>query len=220
VIRRSATSTSPALRRTTVLAVGALLVGLPLMTACGTPHAGAAAVLDGDQITVSSLQAKVREVRSAEAKSPNAAQLSANSTQVTGRTLSEMVFERVVARAMKDNHVTVTRAELQDFRHKQEAQPGGAAGLKEALLEQQGIAPKDVDGFLRTQLGIRDIAESIGADLNTQQGTTMMRTLLANTSKDMGVDVNPRYGKWDNQRFGVVTSHDGWLRPTGGTAKA
>jgi SurA N-terminal domain len=220
VIRRSATSTSPALRRTTVLAVGALLVGLPLMTACGTPHAGAAAVVDGDQITVGSLQAKVRDVRAAEAKSPNAAQLSANSSQVTGRTLSEMVFERVVARAMKDNHITVNRAEVQDFRHQQESQPGGPAGLKEALLEQQGIAPKDVNSFLRTQLGIRKIAASIGADLNTQQGTNLVRTLLANTSKESGVDINPRYGKWDNQKFGVVTSRDGWLRPSSGDAKA
>lgn len=212
MIRRSASaSIAPAIRRSTVLAVGGLLVGLPLITACGTPHAGAAAVVDGDQITVSSLQAKVKAVRAAEAESPDSAQLTSQSSQLTGRTLSRMLFNRVIFKTMAREHVTVTRAQLQTYRHQQEHLAGGAKALKTALLQQQSIAPGDVDDYLRADLGVQKIAAKEGIDLKTQQGGQQMTDLVAKTSKAIGVDVNPRYGKWDVSQFNVVTARDPWL---------
>ncbi|GGO88283.1 SurA N-terminal domain-containing protein [Wenjunlia tyrosinilytica] len=211
MIRRSAASTSP-VRRTAVLAAGGLLVGLPLLSACGTPHAGAAAVVEGDQITVSTLQHKVDAVRAAQAKSPNAEQLSANSAKLTGATLNGLVFDRVIARAAKDAGVGVSRAELQSFIRAQEKMLGGEDALRSTLLEQQGVVPGDVEQFFRTELRVQKLSKAKGADLNTPQGQRQIGDLLAKTSKSMGIDVNPRYGKWNADRIAIETAQDKWLR--------
>lgn len=63
-------------RRTALVVSAAMLVAAPLLSACGNQaHPGAAAVVGGDRIEVSTVQAQVAEVRTAQRESDQSVQL-------------------------------------------------------------------------------------------------------------------------------------------------
>lgn len=212
MIRRSSSVPAPRRRRTAALTATALLAGAPLLAACGTPHAGAAAVVGGEQITVSALQDRVNDVREAQSELENADQVMQQSGNLSNATLYGMVLDKVVDQAVQDAGVKVTRAELQQFRRAQEQAHGGPEVLGQLLLQQQGITKDEIDTFFRTELAVQKIARQEGADLTTPQGQQQVGVLLAKTSKEMGVDVNPRYGKWDADKLTINPTEDGWLK--------
>ena len=214
MIRRSVSvPTSRRRRRAAVLAAAALLAGAPLLTACGTPHQGAAAVVGGEQISVSSLQARVNAVREAQAKLEGGEQIIQQSGNLSNATLYGMIFERVIEQALRDAGITVTRAEVQKYRNEEERkQPGGREMFARLLLLQHGIAEDQIDSFCRTEVSVRKLAQHKGANLDTEQGQQQIRALLAETAKKMGVDVNPRYGTWDTDKLTIRPSEDDWLK--------
>ncbi|MFI6769914.1 SurA N-terminal domain-containing protein [Streptomyces sp. NPDC050355] len=201
-------------RRRTALSVSAtaaLLVAAPLLTACGgEAHPGAAAIVDGKRITVAQLQAKVKDVRAAQAKSPQGAQLIMNTGRLSLATLNGMIFDEVLARSAKDAGVTVTRGDIQKWRDKAEKQAGGSERLK-ALWLQQGIAPQEADGMVRNQLLLDGVAKHLGADRGTPEGQRKLAQALAATSRSLGIDVNPRFGKWDDQQVILGETKEPWI---------
>ncbi|ARH91577.1 MULTISPECIES: SurA N-terminal domain-containing protein [Streptomyces] len=207
-------------RRRTALSVSAtaaLLAATPLLAACGSgAHPGAAAVVDGKRITVAQLQAKVKDVRAAQAKSPQGTQLIMNTGRLSLATLNGMIFDRVLARSAEHAGVTVTRRAVQKWRDQAEQQAGGAERLK-AMWLQQGIAPDEVDAMVRNQLLLDGVAKHLGADRGKPEGQRALARELAKTSRSMGIDVNPRFGKWDDQQVILGETKDPWI--TTGQAK-
>ncbi|WP_043264660.1 SurA N-terminal domain-containing protein [Streptomyces sp. CT34] len=203
-------------RRRTALSVSAaaaLLAATPLLAACGTDaHPGAAAIVDGKRITVAQLQSRVKDIRAAQAKSPQGEQLVTNTGRLSLATLNGMIFDEVLARAAKDAGVTVTRAEIQRWRTTAEQHSGGAERLKLMWL-QQGIAPDEIDAMVRNQLLMDGLARHLGADRNLPQGQQKLAQVLSTTSRAMGVDVNPRFGKWDDQQVILGETKDPWIIP-------
>ncbi|MGP8301341.1 SurA N-terminal domain-containing protein [Streptomyces inhibens] len=201
-------------RRRTALSVSAtaaLLAATPLLAACsGDAHPGAAAIVDGKRITVSQLQAKVKDVRAAQAKSPQGGQLIMNTGRLSLATLNGMIFDEVLARGAKDAGVTITRADIQKWRARAEKQAGGAERLK-AMWLQQGVAPDEVDAMVRNQLLLDGLAKHLGADRGKPQGQQKLVQALAKTSRSMGIDVNPRFGKWDDQQVILGETKDPWI---------
>ncbi|KUL50242.1 hypothetical protein ADL22_07510 [Streptomyces sp. NRRL F-4489] len=204
-------------RRRTALSVSAaaaLLAATPLLTACGTQdHPGAAAVVDGKRITVAQLQARVKDVRAAQAAAPQGDQLIANTGRLGLSTLNGMIFDEVLARAARDAGVTVTRADVQKWRASAEDQAGGPARLKLMWL-QQGIAPDRVDATVRNQLLLDGLARHLHADRRTPEGQRTLTTALTRTSRSMGIDVNPRYGTWDDRQVLLTETNEPWIVPS------
>ncbi|GLW17734.1 MULTISPECIES: SurA N-terminal domain-containing protein [Streptomyces] len=203
-------------RRRTALSVSAtaaLLVAAPLLAACGdAAHPGAAAIVDGKRITVSQLQAKVKDVRAAQAETPQGGQLVRNTGRLSLATLNGMIFDRVLARSAQDAGVTADRADVQRWRAAAERQAGGAGRLREMWL-QQGIAPDEIDGMVRNQLLLDGVARHLGVDRGTPQGQQQLARALAKTSRSLGIDVNPRFGKWDDQQVILGQTKDPWITP-------
>ncbi|PBC82847.1 SurA N-terminal domain-containing protein [Streptomyces sp. 2224.1] len=201
-------------RRRTALSVSAtagLLAAAPLLAACGgDAHPGAAAIVDGKRITVSQLQAKVKDVRAAQAKSPQGDQLIMNTGRLSLATLNGMIFDEVLARGAHDAGVTVTRRDVQRWRAQAEKQAGGADRLKEMWL-QQGIAPDEIDAMVRNQLLLDGVAQRLGADRGKPEGQQKLAQALAKTSRSMGIDVNPRFGKWDDHQVILGETKDPWI---------
>ncbi|MFE7316369.1 SurA N-terminal domain-containing protein [Streptomyces sp. NPDC057555] len=204
-------------RRRTALSVSAaaaLLAATPLLTACGTDaHPGAAAIVDGKRITVAQLQSRVKDVRAAQAASPDGKQLITNTGRLSLSTLNGMIFDEVLARGAADAGVTVTRADLQKGRATAEERAGGAARLK-AMWLQQGIAPDRIDAVVRNQLLLNGLADHLHADRATPAGQRALVQALAKTSRSLGVDVNPRFGKWDDQQVILGETKDPWITPS------
>ncbi|WP_399089934.1 SurA N-terminal domain-containing protein [Streptomyces sp. BBFR2] len=205
------------LRRRTVLSVSlsaALLAATPLLTACGSDaHPGAAAIVDGKRITVAQLQAKVKDVRQAQSRSPQGGQLISNTGQLSLATLNGMIFQRVLERSADRAGVTVTRADVQRWRTTAEKELGGPERLKAVWLQQQSVAPDEVDATVRNQLLLDGLAKKIGADRTSPEGQRRLVDNLARTSRAMGVDVNPRFGSWNDRRVILGATKDPWLTP-------
>ncbi len=197
----------------TVSGAAALLVAAPLLTACGNEaHPGAAAVLGGDRITMGQLQGKVNAVRDAQRAAPRGEQLIKGSGQLTRATLDGLIRDRIVKKAAKDAGVSVTRREVGQARAQLQAQAGGSKKLKQVLLQQQAIAPGEIDNRLRMQLLVDKIAKAEGIDPRSQQGPAELNDKFSKTSAAMHVDVNPRYGKWDTKKATLGNASDPWLR--------
>ncbi|MFC9232810.1 SurA N-terminal domain-containing protein [Streptomyces decoyicus] len=201
-------------RRRTALSVSAtaaLLAAAPLLAACGSDaHPGAAAIVDGKRITVSQLQAKVKDVRAAQAESPQGGQMIMNTGRLSLATLNGMIFDEVLARGAKDAGVTVTRRDVQRWRAEAEKQAGGAERL-EAMWLQQGVAPNEIDSTVRNQLLLDGVARHLGADRGKPQGQQKLAQALAKTSRSMGIDVNPRFGKWDDHQVILGETKEAWI---------
>lgn len=215
-------STNASRRRRPAITVSgvALLVAAPLLTGCGDDaHPGAAAVAGGERITMGQLQSRVEAVRDAQREAPRGEELVKNSGQLTRASLDGLIRERIVEKAAKDADVSVTRREVGRFRAKLRKQAGGEKRLKEALLQQQAVAPSQIDDWMRMQVAVDKIAKADGIDPRTPQGNAALRKKFSQVSKDLRITVNPRYGKWDVQAASLGNESSPWLRDLTGKQK-
>ncbi|MEV7364903.1 SurA N-terminal domain-containing protein [Streptomyces sp. NPDC003328] len=204
-------------RRRTAIALSAALAAAPLLTACGgSPHAGAAAVVGGQRITVAQLESRVNEVRTAQrAAATDDAQYQqtlAQTSSLTRDTLHTMVLDRVLNRAAKEAGVGVTRSDVEQMRQGLEQQAGGSKALQSAWLQQYGVAPQRLDDSLRTEVQAQKLAGALGVDMNTTDGKAAFWTAMAQASKELGIKLNPRYGTWDVQKSSRVDARTPWVK--------
>jgi len=200
-------------RRTALLLTATIAAAAPLLTACGSDaHPGAAAVVGGQRITVAQLENRVTEVRDAQRAAvtdeAQYAQAIAKTGTLTRDVLHGMVLDRVLHRAAEDAHVSVTRKEVQQLRAGLEEQAGGSKGLETAWLQQYGIAPERLDESLRLQLE----AQKLAAKLGTDTSDPAFWGALTKASKELDVDLNPRYGTWDAQKSARADAKTPWVR--------
>ncbi|WP_306323633.1 MULTISPECIES: SurA N-terminal domain-containing protein [unclassified Streptomyces] len=213
--RRDSRRTSS--RRTALVLSAAAIAAVPVLTACGSEaHPGAAAVVGGQRITVSQLESRVNEVRDAQQTaikdSAQYEQAIAKTGGLTRNTLHTMVLDRVLHRAATDAGVTVTRKEMQSMRAGLEQQAGGAQQLEVAWLQQYNIPPKRLTESLRTEIEAQKLATALGANMQTPQGKAVFWKALSGASKELNVDLNPRYGTWDVTKNSRVDGKTPWLK--------
>lgn len=200
-------------RRTALSVSAALLAAAPLLAACGgEPHPGAAAVVGGERIEVSSLQAQVRDVRTAQEASPQSAQLIQATGDLSREKLNVMIFDKVVDKVAADNGITASRGEIQKARAEFTEQSGGEAQLAAMLLQQQGVAPDQIDTVVRRTVLMNKIAEKLGI-ANTPEGQQKLTEVFTAASKELDIDVNPRFGAWDDKKIQLGTYTPSWVRP-------
>jgi outer membrane murein-binding lipoprotein Lpp len=200
-------------RRTALVLSAVIAAAAPLLTACGNDaHPGAAAVVGGQRITVTQLETRVNEVRAAQrAAVQDEAQYQrtiATTGGLTRETLYGMVFDQVVHRAAQDAGVTVTRKEIQQMRTGLEQQAGGSTALEATWLAQYGVPPQRLDENLRLQVEGRKLAAKLGTDTSK----AAFWKALSTASKELHVDLNPRYGTWDVQKSSRVDAKTPWVR--------
>jgi hypothetical protein len=203
-------------RRRTAVSIAAmgLLMASPALTACGSgpAHPGAAAVVGDHRITVSSLQAKVDEVRSAEAKSAQGEQAVDASGGLSTQTLSMLVQDEVISKAARDAGVSVTDAEVQQ-EHGAALQQfaGNEQQLDTTLLSQYGVGPSAIDDFFRTNVAVGKLIQSLGFQPGSDGGNAAVLKTIVKTADSLGVTVNPRYGSWDAKKAVIGTATDPWV---------
>lgn len=215
-------------RRTAVsIAAVALLLAAPALTACGSSgpdRTGAAAVVGDQRITVAELQARVNQVRTAQAKSPQSAQLVAASGKLSTQTLNMLVQDMVIQRAASDAGVTVTDDEAQQDHATALQQFGGnEQALDATLLQQYGVAPSQADEFFRTNALVGKLITSLGFQPGSDGGQTAVIDTLTKTAGKLGVTINPRYGTWNSKKAVIGDTSDPWVvtkTPTGASPAA
>ncbi|MEU1466967.1 SurA N-terminal domain-containing protein [Streptomyces sp. NPDC005761] len=199
-------------RRSALTVSAALLTAAPLLAACGSQaHPGAAAVVGGDRITVATVQGQVADVRQAQDTSKQSAQITNQSGQLVRAKLHGLILDRVLDKASADAGVTVSRAEVQQMRQQAVAQYKGEDGLRAAVLQERWIAPDQIDAFLREQIQLTKLGQALGADPTTPAGTKALGDALTKASKALKVDVNPRFGTWNNQQIQLADYKAPWI---------
>lgn len=201
----------------TVSTAAALLLAAPLLTGCGgDSHPGAAAVVEGERISLADLQARVGDTRDAQREMPQGEQMIRRTGQLTRTTLDSMIRHRIVEQALEDAGVSVTRGEVQRQRDVYEQQTGGSEGFEQALLQQQGVAPSAADDWVWLNVAVGKVGKAWGVDPTTPQGNQELNKRFAKLSGEMDIVVNPRYGKWDAERSALAAAELPWLNDVTG----
>lgn len=198
-------------RRTALTVSAALLVAAPLLAACGSEaHPGAAAVVGGQRIEVSTVQAKVKDVRAAQQRSPQAEQLIKDSGQLSRAKLYDLIVDRVVQKAADDAGIKVSRKDIQDGRAALVQQAGGEEQLAAMYLQQRGVAPDQVNDVVRRDILVSKLATALGAT-NSPEGQQKLNDAFTAAAESLDIDVNPRFGAWDDQKLELGSYKAPWI---------
>lgn len=198
--------------RRTVLSVAVAGSAVAALAACNTAP-GAAAIIGGQQISNSQVTAYVRDALSNASYASNAPDAATLARKELSLRIQQTLFE---AQAAQDG-VTVTDANVNSAIQQIENQAGGKKALDSQAL-QSGIAPSDIPANVRISLLVDALARKAGVSDPTstqgqQEASAIAVRALQVQSKRLGVRVNPRYGAWDPNRFGVTARSLGLARP-------
>ena len=170
----------------------------------GCAQIGAAATVGDTKITQALVQDSVDAILSERSK------VDTSQMQLeTGATLnvSQLRFHllgtllRELGQELKLN---VTKAEIDSRRASILEQVGGETALPAALVN-AGIAPQDLDRYIEAIAYSDKISQKlVAAGVTEDQLGAEIQKLVVAKSKEIGVTVNPRYGKWDPVTADVV----------------
>lgn len=172
----------------------------------GCSQVGAAATVGDTKITQATVQGSINSILAERAKvDTTQMQLETgealNRSQLRFHLLSTLLRE--VASELK---LTVSKAEIDTRRANILDQVGGAASLPTALVN-AGIAPEDLDTYIEAISYSDKISQKlISAGVTEDQVGTEIQKLVVAKAKELGVSVNPRYGKWDATVADVVAT--------------
>ncbi|MDQ1249378.1 MAG: hypothetical protein QG597_3753 [Actinomycetota bacterium] len=181
------------------LAAAALLV-----TACGQTQAGSAIVWDSGRITDNDLAGQT-QVLIDEFGVPA-------SPELTQFTITRLAQNVVVDEAAAEVGVTVTEGEVDRATQELIAEYGGEEALAE-FLAQQGVPRDQLAAQVRTSLLFQAISEKLDPNFDPTVGSTVANQLLVDTSNNIELATNPRFGVWDPQRLTVVPDPNALTRP-------
>jgi parvulin-like peptidyl-prolyl isomerase len=181
-----------------------LATALATFLLAGCSQIGAAATVGDTKITQALVQGSIDAILSERAK------VDTSQMQLeTGATLnvSQLRFHllgTLLRELGQELQINVTKAEIDSRRASILEQVGGEAALPSALVN-AGIAPQDLDRYIEAIAYSDKISQKlVGAGVTEDQLGIEIQKLVVAKSKEIGVTVNPRYGKWDPVAADVV----------------
>ncbi len=193
-------------RSAPVLALAAVLAGF-VLTGCSDAKSGAAAVVNGDRIEISTLNSLVEQA--ADARQSVGAE-PVPGVEASQEELTSVLTDKVLDEAARRAGIGVTATEIADAKRDWAAANPGA--VIETVLARQGVPASQVDHFVRRSVLIDKIIIANGADPRTEAGQQKVVEVFKATAESMDITVNPRYGEWDPAN-GLVPTTYGWLTP-------
>ena len=196
-------------RRTAVVALAAVCAATALSgCSAASEHPGAAAIVGNQRIAVSTLQADVTAYRTALAKDAGAQE----SASVSGQTLQLLVLGQVVQQTLAEHGLSVSEGQVQQDETSDAAQAGGTAALDQDFVQQLSLAPSSMDTYYRMRAGELELLQQAGVDPTAADAGTKLQAILAASADRLGVQVNPRYGVWSDQKLALAAPSAPWLK--------
>jgi hypothetical protein len=186
-----------------ILALVAVATTL-LLTGCS--QVGSAATIGSTKITQATVQGSIDAILAAR-QGVDTSQMQLETGEILNR--SQLRFHLLTVLLLevgKEIKLSVSKAEIDTRRQGIIDQVGGEEALPNALVG-AGIAPNDFDKYIEAIL----ISDKITQTLTTagvteaDMGAQISKIVVAK-AKELGVTVNPRYGKWDATVADVVAS--------------
>ena len=186
-----------------ILALVAVATTL-LLTGCS--QVGSAATLGGTKISQATVQSSIDAILAAR-QGVDTSQMQLETGEVLNRgQLRFHLLTALLREVGKEIKLSVSKAEIDTRRQSIIDQVGGEEALPNALIG-AGIAPKDFDQYIEAILISDKITQTLTAAGVTEadMGAQISKLVVAK-AKELGVTVNPRYGKWDPAIADVVAS--------------
>jgi parvulin-like peptidyl-prolyl isomerase len=170
--------------------------------------AGAAAVVGDKQIPASKVADQVNLVRAEIENTPtDLLQDIPGMAQLSQMIVDRLVLEQLLTYAVAETGVKVTDAQVAEYRDTV-FRNYGEAEVKAQLASRNGLAAEYVDQFMYDLLVQRAIMEQLAPGLGEQIQAPALYKYLSSIVKKQGVEVSPRYGKWDEQSMQTVTGEN------------
>ncbi|GBL28585.1 hypothetical protein EMGBS9_04120 [Actinomycetota bacterium] len=186
-----------------ILALVAVATTL-LLTGCS--QVGSAATVGGTKISQATVQSSIDAILAAR-QGVDTSQMQLETGEVLNRgQLRFHLLSTLLREVGKEIKLSVSKAEIDTRRQSIIDQVGGVEALPNALVG-AGIAPKDFDQYIEAILISDKITQALTAAGVTEadMGAQIQKLVVAK-AKELGVTVNPRYGKWDPAVADVVAS--------------
>jgi len=186
-----------------ILALVAIATTL-LLTGCS--QVGSAATLGSTKISQATVQGSIDAILAAR-QGVDTSQMQLETGEILNR--GQLRFHLLTALLLevgKEIKLSVSKAEIDARRQGIIDQVGGEEALPNALVG-AGIAPNDFDKYIEAILISDKITQTLTAAGVTEadMGAQISKLVVAK-AKELGVTVNPRYGKWDATVADVVAS--------------
>jgi parvulin-like peptidyl-prolyl isomerase len=184
-----------------ILAITAVVATFLL---AGCSQIGAAATVGDTKITQALVQGSIDQILSERAKvDTSQMQLEIGATLNVSQ-LRFHVLGTLLRELGNELKLEVTKAEIDTRRASIVEQVGGEAALPNALVT-AGIAPQDLDRYIEAIAYSDKISKKlVEAGVTEDQLGLEIQKLVVAKSKELGVTINPRYGKWDQEIADVV----------------
>ncbi|MBC3843805.1 hypothetical protein GXW82_37115 [Streptacidiphilus sp. 4-A2] len=195
-------------RRTAVVALAACAVAALSGCSAASEHPGAAAIVGDQRIAVATLQSDVTAYQTALARDAGAQQ----GSSVSGQTLQLLVLAQVVQQTLAAQGLTVSEGQVQQAEASDAAQAGGAQALAQDFVQQLALAPSSMDTYYRMRAGELALLQRAGIDPTAADAGPRLQQLLAAAADKLGVQVNPRYGVWSDQKLALAAPSAPWLK--------
>ena len=186
-----------------ILALVAVATTL-LLTGCS--QVGSAATLGSTKISQATVQSSIDAILAAR-QGVDTSQMQIETGEVLNRgQLRFHLLTALLREVGKEIKLSVSKAEIDTRRQSIIEQVGGEEALPNALVG-AGIAPKDFDQYIEAISLSDKISQALSAAGVTEadMGAQIQKLVVAK-AKELGVTVNPRYGKWDGTVADVVAS--------------
>lgn len=175
-----------------------------LLTGCS--QVGTAASLGSTKITQATVQASIDSIISARA-GVDTSQMQLETGEALNRgQLRFHLLTALLREVGKELKISVSKAEIDTRRASILDQVGGKEGLPNALVG-AGIAAEDFDQYIEAISYSDKISAALTSAgvLDAEIGNEVQKLVVAK-AKELGVTVNPRYGKWDATIADVVAA--------------
>lgn len=186
-----------------ILALVAVATTL-LLTGCS--QVGSAATLGSTKISQATVQSSIDAIL-ASRQGVDTSQMQLETGEALNRgQLRFHLLTALLREVGKEIKLSVSKAEIDTRRQSIIDQVGGKEALPNALVG-AGIAPKDFDQYIEAISLSDKISQALSAAgvTDADMGAQIQKLVVAK-AKELGVTVNPRYGKWDGTVADVVAS--------------
>lgn len=186
-----------------ILALVAVATTL-LLTGCS--QVGSAATLGSTKISQATVQSSIDAIL-ASRQGVDTSQMQLETGEALNRgQLRFHLLTALLREVGKEIKLSVSKAEIDTRRQSIIDQVGGVEALPNALVG-AGIAEKDFDQYVEAISLSDKISQALSAAGVTEadMGAQIQKLVVAK-AKELGVTVNPRYGKWDGTVADVVAS--------------
>ena len=184
-----------------------------LLSACGSTGSGV--IVGKTEISSAQIQKYVDEILSERTK-VDTSQMNLDSGASLVRTQAQFqIISTVLDQLILDKKISVTPADIAARRADIVAQVGGEAELPSALVS-ASLAPSNFDKYLKIIMISEKLNELVIAEGATEESAgDVVTKLVTDTAKKLGVKVNSRYGKWNEETATIdeADNTDGAVTP-------